>query len=218
MSVFHFSWQCHSFFSFWKDGSEPTLGALIEKEEIERGSVSYSVYMYYAGNVGWCMLLLVLIMAVLDTSLSIGTSFWLSAWSEAGLGNEVGGRFFSVDICFKTIVGNNKADEDYYSMIANYGGLQYVNPEVVSSGPASVDFSLSTQPIFIKLTQSDSLAVYFLPLIILWQHWKLFIFQRITQLHRFCSVFKTKHVVFRKAHCLVNVNFCLKNLNLIIYR
>ncbi|XP_033647324.1 ATP-binding cassette sub-family C member 9-like [Asterias rubens] len=71
-----------------KDGSEPTLGALIEKEEIERGSVSYSVYMYYAGNVGWCMLLLVLIMAVLDTSLSIGTSFWLSAWSEAGLGNE----------------------------------------------------------------------------------------------------------------------------------
>ena len=108
MSVFHFSWQCHSFFSFWKDGSEPTLGALIEKEEIERGSVSYSVYMYYAGNVGWCMLLLVLIMAVLDTSLSIGTSFWLSAWSEAGLGNEVGGRFFSVDICFKTIVGNNK--------------------------------------------------------------------------------------------------------------
>ncbi|XP_071784198.1 ATP-binding cassette sub-family C member 9-like isoform X1 [Asterias amurensis] len=63
-----------------------TSGALMEKEEMERGSVSYTVYMYYAVNAGWFLLLLSFIMAIINTGLSIGNNFWLSAWSEAGLG------------------------------------------------------------------------------------------------------------------------------------
>ena len=52
---------------------------------MERGSVSYTVYLYYVQNAGWFILLLGAIFAVISTGLSIGTNFWLSAWSEAGL-------------------------------------------------------------------------------------------------------------------------------------
>ena len=68
----------------------------MEKEEMERGSVSYTVYMYYAVNAGWFLLLLSFIMSIINTGLSIGNNFWLSAWSEAGLGlNEV---------CFSSLI------------------------------------------------------------------------------------------------------------------
>ncbi|XP_071784145.1 ATP-binding cassette sub-family C member 9-like isoform X2 [Asterias amurensis] len=62
-------------------------GALVEKEEIERGSVSYSVYLYYFMNAGYFTILLSIILAVVNTGFFVGTNFWLSAWTEAGLQN-----------------------------------------------------------------------------------------------------------------------------------
>ena len=72
-----------------EDKDDVAAGALIEKEEIERGSVSFRVYLYYAKNVGWLLIFLVVLMAVVDAALTIWTNFWLSDWSEAGLGNKV---------------------------------------------------------------------------------------------------------------------------------
>ncbi|XP_022081606.1 ATP-binding cassette sub-family C member 9-like [Acanthaster planci] len=70
------------------DAAETASGSLIKKEEMERGSISCGVYLYYARNVGSWLVLLIAVTAVANTALSITTNFWLSAWSEAGLGNE----------------------------------------------------------------------------------------------------------------------------------
>ncbi len=55
---------------------------------MERGSVSYSVYLYYIMNAGWFTILLSIILAVVNTGFFVGTNFWLSAWTEAGLKNQ----------------------------------------------------------------------------------------------------------------------------------
>ncbi|XP_038069146.1 ATP-binding cassette sub-family C member 9-like isoform X2 [Patiria miniata] len=65
-------------------------GVLIEKEEMERGSVSFKVYGYYFRNVGILLSLVTFCSVLLLSGLQIGTNFWLSAWSEAGLSNETG--------------------------------------------------------------------------------------------------------------------------------
>ncbi|XP_038066901.1 ATP-binding cassette sub-family C member 9-like [Patiria miniata] len=71
-----------------KVGDNTEAGALIEREEMERGSVSYTVYLYYANNCGWLLIFLLGLWAFADAGVGIGTNFWLSDWSEAGLGNE----------------------------------------------------------------------------------------------------------------------------------
>ncbi|XP_033648066.1 ATP-binding cassette sub-family C member 9-like [Asterias rubens] len=72
-----------------KDGDKSRAsGTLMEKEEMERGSVSYSVYLYYAINAGWLTFILGVILAAVNSGFLIGTNFWLSAWSEAGLRNQ----------------------------------------------------------------------------------------------------------------------------------
>ncbi|XP_071805798.1 ATP-binding cassette sub-family C member 9-like [Asterias amurensis] len=63
-------------------------GKLIEKEEQARGSVSYTVYLYYMKNVGWGLISFVFLALITQTSLNVGKNFWLSSWSEAGLSNE----------------------------------------------------------------------------------------------------------------------------------
>ncbi|XP_038059425.1 ATP-binding cassette sub-family C member 9-like [Patiria miniata] len=67
---------------------EKSGGKLIEKEEQARGSVSIKVYFYYLRSAGWGLVAFVLCMTGVTSALSIGNSFWLSAWSEAGLSNE----------------------------------------------------------------------------------------------------------------------------------
>ncbi|XP_038067008.1 ATP-binding cassette sub-family C member 9-like [Patiria miniata] len=62
-------------------------GVLMEKEEIERGSVSYRMYIHYAKNFGVLALILAFTFAGLYTGFAIATNFQLSAWSESGLGN-----------------------------------------------------------------------------------------------------------------------------------
>ena len=68
---------------------EKEVGSLIEKEEMERGSISMGVYTYYFQNVGWLLSLVTLLSVLVLSGVNIGNNFWLSAWSEAGLNNEV---------------------------------------------------------------------------------------------------------------------------------
>ncbi|XP_033647740.1 ATP-binding cassette sub-family C member 9-like [Asterias rubens] len=67
---------------------EKEVGSLIEKEEMERGSISMGVYTYYFQNVGWLLSLVTLLSVLVLSGVNIGNNFWLSAWSEAGLNNE----------------------------------------------------------------------------------------------------------------------------------
>ncbi len=70
---------------FFPDNQEN--GALVEDEELPRGSVDISVYLYYARSMGaiWAFAFLFLAMAFMVFSIS--RDFWLSKWSEAGLNN-----------------------------------------------------------------------------------------------------------------------------------
>ena len=58
---------------------------LIEKEEMERGSVALNVYGYYLKAVGIPLACIVAFGTISQTSLTVGTNFWLTAWSEAGV-------------------------------------------------------------------------------------------------------------------------------------
>ena len=58
---------------------------LIEKEEMERGSVSLQVYDYYFKSMGYWLALVVALATVVQTCMTVGTNFWLTAWSEAGI-------------------------------------------------------------------------------------------------------------------------------------
>ncbi|XP_072037224.1 ATP-binding cassette sub-family C member 9-like isoform X2 [Amphiura filiformis] len=59
---------------------------LIQEEEMERGSVKLSVYLYYLKSLGWpCVPLIVFYL--ICPAFTVATNFWLSAWSEAGLHN-----------------------------------------------------------------------------------------------------------------------------------
>nr|XP_054751164.1 ATP-binding cassette sub-family C member 9-like [Lytechinus pictus]XP_054751165.1 ATP-binding cassette sub-family C member 9-like [Lytechinus pictus] len=66
-----------------KAGSEE--GKLIEKEEMERGSVSYRVYLYYLGAITYPVVLIVTFFILSQSGIRIGTNFWLSKWSESNL-------------------------------------------------------------------------------------------------------------------------------------
>ena len=59
-------------------------GRLIQAEEMERGSVSYKVYMYYLKALGFpCIPMIVFY--ILHPAFTVATNFWLSSWSESGL-------------------------------------------------------------------------------------------------------------------------------------
>ncbi|XP_033123425.1 ATP-binding cassette sub-family C member 9-like isoform X2 [Anneissia japonica] len=60
-------------------------GKLIEEEEIVRGSVSYKMYFYYINAMGKLLAVLVLVSCISVTGMMVGTNFWLSEWSEAGI-------------------------------------------------------------------------------------------------------------------------------------
>lgn len=62
-------------------GSEE--GKLIEKEEMERGSVSYRVYMYYLRAITFPVAFIVTFFILSQSGIRIGTNFWLSNWSNA---------------------------------------------------------------------------------------------------------------------------------------
>ncbi|XP_077995245.1 ATP-binding cassette sub-family C member 9-like [Glandiceps talaboti] len=59
-------------------------GKLIEKEERERGSVSWRVYLTYAKAVRIPAVILIFVLATLQMAAMVATNFWLSEWSEAG--------------------------------------------------------------------------------------------------------------------------------------
>ncbi|XP_071504808.1 ATP-binding cassette sub-family C member 9-like [Diadema antillarum] len=84
-------------------------GQLIEKEEMERGSVSYKVYLYYLSAITYPIVFIVLFFILSQSGLRIVTNFWLSAWSESNL----------------NITGNDTAEDDLGFWIGGYAGLSF---------------------------------------------------------------------------------------------
>ncbi|XP_038068619.1 ATP-binding cassette sub-family C member 9-like [Patiria miniata] len=68
-------------------GDGDAAGTLMEKEEIERGTVSYKIYMYYGQIFGPLIALIAACLSGLYAGLNIAANFKLSEWSESGLGN-----------------------------------------------------------------------------------------------------------------------------------
>ena len=60
-------------------------GKLIEDEDRARGSLTLDVYIHYLKLVGVPLLGMLVLMALAQTSLNMGSTFWLSTWSEASL-------------------------------------------------------------------------------------------------------------------------------------
>ena len=58
---------------------------MIEKEELQRGSVSRKVYTYYLKSMGVPLVALVLLTYVYLTGFGIYKNFWLAKWSNAGV-------------------------------------------------------------------------------------------------------------------------------------
>ncbi|XP_022110730.1 ATP-binding cassette sub-family C member 9-like [Acanthaster planci] len=58
---------------------------LIEVEEMERGSVSYKVYTFYCRAMTWTMSIGFFAGYVGNVGFTVGTNFWLSDWSTAGI-------------------------------------------------------------------------------------------------------------------------------------
>ena len=75
-------WLVCLFVFFFTDSE---AAKLIEKEEMERGSVALNVYGYYLKAVGIPLACIVAFGTISQTSLTVGTNFWLTAWSEAGV-------------------------------------------------------------------------------------------------------------------------------------
>ena len=69
---------------FVTDDEESATGRLVQKEERAEGSVSWRVYLAYIKALGVWIFTLIMFLSVLQNGLSVGTNFWLSAWSEAG--------------------------------------------------------------------------------------------------------------------------------------
>ncbi|XP_038050112.1 ATP-binding cassette sub-family C member 9-like isoform X2 [Patiria miniata] len=60
-------------------------GRLMAEEELERGSVSWRVYFYYAKAIKLPIAFVILLVYPLQAGVTAGSNYWLSAWSEAGL-------------------------------------------------------------------------------------------------------------------------------------
>ena len=78
-------------------------GKLIEEEDMERGSVSYKVYLFYAKSMGYLVLGTLALFVIFDMFFSISTTFWVAEWSETGLHNEVrsSGPFYNFKLKMK---------------------------------------------------------------------------------------------------------------------
>ena len=61
---------------------------LIEEEEMERGSVSYKAYAFYCRAMTWIMSVSFIAGYVANAGFTVGTNFWLSMWSEAGISTD----------------------------------------------------------------------------------------------------------------------------------
>ncbi|XP_072025399.1 ATP-binding cassette sub-family C member 9-like [Amphiura filiformis] len=84
------------------DYVKSTTGELMEAEELERGSVSYEVYLYLLKSMGWPTIISYLIFRILQEVANIGRQFWLAAWSDAGV------------VLNRTANSTEEVDSNYY--------------------------------------------------------------------------------------------------------
>eukprot|EP00057_Strongylocentrotus_purpuratus_P024831 XP_011679305.1 PREDICTED: ATP-binding cassette sub-family C member 8 [Strongylocentrotus purpuratus] len=64
---------------------ENDRGRLIAQEDRQSGAVAMSNYAHYIASMGYTLCVLIFCSTFLRGALQIGTDFWLSEWSEAGL-------------------------------------------------------------------------------------------------------------------------------------
>lgn len=57
----------------------------MEKEERNKGSVSWRVYWHYIKTFNTFLFLLCVFLFVLQNAVMVGNNYWLSLWSEAGI-------------------------------------------------------------------------------------------------------------------------------------
>lgn len=57
----------------------------MEKEERNKGSVSWRVYWHYIKTFNAFLFLLCVFLFVLQNAVMVGNNYWLSLWSEAGI-------------------------------------------------------------------------------------------------------------------------------------
>ncbi len=57
----------------------------METEELERGAVSYDVYLYIFKSMGWPIISAYLVFRILQEVANIWRQFWLAEWAKAGI-------------------------------------------------------------------------------------------------------------------------------------
>ncbi len=57
----------------------------MEAEELERGAVSYQVYLYLIKSMGWPSIVIYLIFRVLQEVANIARPLWLAEWTDASI-------------------------------------------------------------------------------------------------------------------------------------
>ncbi|XP_077981986.1 ATP-binding cassette sub-family C member 9-like [Glandiceps talaboti] len=86
-------------------------GSLIEKEERERGSVSWRIYQAYAKAIKYPWVVLILLLFLAQTTVFILNNFWLSAWSESGA--DIGNK------------SQEEVNEELYFYLGGYAALSF---------------------------------------------------------------------------------------------
>ncbi|XP_033647299.1 ATP-binding cassette sub-family C member 9-like [Asterias rubens] len=100
--------------------SIPKGATLIEQEEMEKGSVSYKVYLFYFHAMTWFMSISSIFGYIAHGAFTAGTNFWLSSWSEAG------------------ISADNSTKEPLSYYIAGYAGLSLAGVMSILVGCVSI--------------------------------------------------------------------------------
>ncbi|XP_071806257.1 ATP-binding cassette sub-family C member 9-like [Asterias amurensis] len=100
--------------------SIPKGATLIEQEEVEKGSVSVNVYLFYFHAMTWFMSISSIFGYIAHGAFTAGTNFWLSSWSEAG------------------ISADNSTKEPLSYYIAGYAGLSLAGVMSILVGCVSI--------------------------------------------------------------------------------
>ncbi|XP_077977977.1 ATP-binding cassette sub-family C member 9-like [Glandiceps talaboti] len=117
-------------------------GKLIRREEREKGSVSWRVYLAYGKAIKLPLVLLLLVIFIVQGTVHIFTNFWLSVWSETGMN-----------------VGNATQEEqddelDYY--LRGYAALSfsYVAIAIVATTCQIIFFILAAKRLHMSLLRN----------------------------------------------------------------
>ncbi|XP_022105345.1 ATP-binding cassette sub-family C member 9-like [Acanthaster planci] len=163
-----------------ESSSSKTGTKLIKEEEMERGSVSYKVYAFYCRAMTWTMSIGFLAGYVGNAGFTVGTNFWLSEWSTAGIttdnstikplsyyiagyaGLSVGGVVTAFVGCMFIVFGAYVASRDLHiSMLRNITKCSMRFFDTTPLGRVLNRLAADTTILDMKLFQSMDATVFF---------------------------------------------------------